>query len=168
MDDGRYITRHGVGWREPKAGRGDGGTSMITLDLIRVGSSKRGTFGVMRHGQVPFVLTLERPWEDNKQDVSCIPAGRYRCRRIRSPRFGTTYEICDVPGRTHVLFHAGNTLENTQGCILVGEEFSGTWEAPMLVSSQRGFGELVKYLDGMGEFDLVIHEPVLVEPTASI
>lgn len=141
---------------------------MITLDLIRVGSSKRGTFGVIRHGQVPFVLTLERPWEDNKQDVSCIPAGRYRCRRIRSPRFGTTYEICDVPGRTHVLFHAGNTLEDTQGCILVGEEFSGTWEAPMLVSSQRGFGELVKYLDGMAEFDLAIHEPVLTEPTVSV
>ncbi len=141
---------------------------MITLDLIRVGTSARGTFGVIRHGQVPFVLTLERPWEDNKQDVSCIPAGRYRCRRIRSPRFGNTFEICDVPGRTHVLFHAGNTLEDTHGCILVGEEFSGTWDAPMLVSSQRGFGELIKYLDGLPEFDIVIHEPQLNESIVGV
>ena len=141
---------------------------MITLDLIRVGSSARGTFGVLRHGQVPFVLTLERPWNDNQQDISCIPAGRYRCRAIRSPKFGNTYEVCDVPGRAHVLFHQGNTIEDTHGCILVGEEFSGTWESPMLVSSQRGFGELVKYLDGVREFDLVIHEPTFIEPMVSV
>lgn len=141
---------------------------MITLDLIRVGTSARGTFGVIRHGQVPFVLTLERPWEDNKQEVSCIPAGRYRCRRIRSPRFGNTFEVCEVPGRMHVLFHAGNTLEDTHGCILVGEEFSGTWDAPMLVSSQRGFGELIKYLDGLPEFDIVIHEPQLNESIVGV
>lgn len=141
---------------------------MIVLDLIRVGSSNRGTFGVLRHGQVPFVLTLERPWQDNEQRVSCIPAGRYRCRRIRSPKFGTTYEICEVPNRTHVLFHAGNTIEDTQGCILVGEEFSGTWDKPMLVSSQRGFAELMTYLDGASEFDVVIHDFSLLSPTVQV
>lgn len=140
----------------------------ITLDLIRVGSSNRGTFGVLRHGQVPFVLTLERPWLDNKQDVSCIPAGRYRCRKIRSPKFGNTYEICDVPGRTHVLFHAGNTISDTEGCVLVGEEFSGTWDKPMLVSSQRGFGELMKFLDGAPEFDIVILEFKSVDSVVQI
>jgi hypothetical protein len=117
---------------------------------------------------VPFVLTLERPWADNQQNVSCIPAGRYRCRKLRSPKFGSTYEICDVPGRTHVLFHAGNTIEDTAGCILVGEEFSGTWDAPMLVSSQRGFGELIKYLDGLPEFDVVIHEPEIADRPVSV
>lgn len=141
---------------------------MIVLDLIRVGSSNRGTFGVLRHGQVPFVLTLERPWADNAQNISCIPAGRYRCRRIRSPKFGNTYEICDVPGRTNVLFHSGNTIEDTQGCILVGEEFSGTWDKPMLVSSQRGFGELMKYLHGMSEFDVVIHELTLLGSSVQV
>lgn len=140
---------------------------MLIIDLVRVGSSHRGTFGVMRHGDVPFVLTLERPWKNNERNVSCIPPDRYRCRRIRSPRFGDTYEICDVPGRTNVLFHAGNTVEDTQGCILVGEEFSGTWDKPMLVSSQRGFAELMKYLDKVPEFELVIHEApsVRVETT---
>jgi hypothetical protein len=141
---------------------------MIVLDLIRVGSSHHGTFGVLRHEQVPFVLTLERPWEDNEQNISCIPPGRYRCRRIRSPKFGNTYEICDVPGRTHVLFHAGNTIEDTQGCILVGEEFSGTWDKPMLVSSQRGFGELMACLDDMPEFDLVIHEFTLLGSAVTV
>lgn len=138
----------------------------MILDLLRVGQSNRGTFGVIRHGAVPFVLTLERPWVDNAQDISCIPAGRYRCRKIRSPRFGNTYEICDVPNRSNVLFHAGNTMDDTHGCILVGEEFSGTWDRPMLVSSRRGFMELLGYLDGIAEFDLVIHDPPLLTEQA--
>lgn len=141
---------------------------MLVLELIRVGQSDRGTFGVIRHGHVPFVLTLERPWKNNEQNISCIPAGRYRCRKIRSPRFGNTYEITDVPGRTHVLFHAGNTIEDTQGCILVGEEFSGTFDKPMLVSSKRGFLELMKYLDAAPEFDLIIYEPELAEPQVTV
>ena len=132
---------------------------MIVLDLLRVGSSVRGTFGVLRHGQVPFVLTLERPWLDNAPGISCIPAGRYRCRRVRSPKFGITFEICEVPGRTHILFHGGYALDDTERCILVGEEFSGTWDAPFLASSRRGFLELLSYLEGMPEFDLAILDP---------
>ena len=132
---------------------------MIILDLLRVGQSRRGTFGVLRHGQVPFVLTCERPWENNQAGLSCIPAGRYRCRRVRSPKFGLTFEVCDVPGRSHILFHSGNTIEDTEGCILVGEEFSGTWDAPMIVSSRRGFLELLSYLEGIPEFDLNILDP---------
>lgn len=130
----------------------------MILELIRVGQSSRGTFGVIRRGQVPFVLTLERPWVNNEQSLSCIPAGRYRCRRIRSPKFGDTFEIMNVPNRTHVLFHWGNLLEDTEGCILVGEEFSGTYDKPMIVASKRGFLELMQITDGEQEFDLNIVE----------
>lgn len=140
----------------------------MILDLIRVGQSPRGTFGVLRFGAVPFVLTLERPWQDNEPNVSCIPPGRYRCGRVRSPKFGETFEVQNVPHRTHVLFHRGNTTEDTQGCILVGEEFSGTFEKPMIVSSQRGFLELMTLMDGITTFELqvtdappVTHVPVL-------
>lgn len=129
----------------------------MILDLLRVGQSSRGTFGVIRFGAVPFVLTLERPWQDNQQNVSCIPSGRYRCERVRSPKFGWTFEVKNVPNRTHVLFHSGNTLEDTHGCILVGEEFSGTWDKPMLASSQRGFVELLNLLDGVNAFELNVH-----------
>lgn len=131
----------------------------MRLDLLRVGQSNRGTFGVIRHDQVPFVLTLERPWEGNETDVSCIPAGRYKCRRVRSMRFGNTYEVCDVPGRTNVLFHKGNFIYETKGCILIGEEFSGTWDRPFVASSERGFLEFTKLLADIPEFDLVIHDP---------
>lgn len=132
----------------------------MRLDLIRVGQSDKGTFGVLRLGQVPFALTLEEPWRDNQTNISSIPAGSYLCLRTRSPKFGNTYEVMNVPGRSHILFHKGNTLDDTQGCILVGEEFSGTFDKPMLVSSQRGFSEFLALLDGQTEFELVIrHAP---------
>jgi hypothetical protein len=132
----------------------------MVLDLVRVGQSVLGTFGVLRHGMVPFVLTLERPWQDNAPEISCIPAGRYVCHRVKSPKFGITFEVMQVPGRSNILLHSGNTLEDTHGCILIGEEFGGTWAAPDLRSSQRGLQELFRYLDGIPAFDLnVIDAP---------
>lgn len=128
------------------------------LTLLRVGSSERGTFGVLRYGQVPFALTLERPWLNNEEQKSCIPTGAYICQRVRSPHFGDTFEVTNVPGRSHILFHKGNVIEDTEGCILVAEEFSGTFEQPMLVSSQRGFSELLALLDGQLSFALDIQE----------
>jgi hypothetical protein len=140
------------------------------LELVRLGSSGRGTFGALRHGLVPFVLTLERPWANNEQNVSCIPSGRYICRRVRSPKFGNTFEVTNVPGRTDVLFHSGNTIEDTRGCILIGEEFSGTFDRPMLVSSQRGFSEFLKYLENTTQFDLIIYDapPAVPQPMVEV
>lgn len=130
----------------------------MKLTLIRVGHSERGTFGVLRYGEVPFALTLELPWKNNEVGVSSIPVGVYQCQRVRSPKFGNTFEVVGVPNRSHVLFHKGNTLEDTQGCILVAEEFSGTFEKPMLVSSQRGFSEFMALLDGQSSFELSIKD----------
>ena len=128
----------------------------MELTLIRIGQSERGTFGVLRFGQVPFALTLEEPWRDNAQSLSCIPVGRYSCQLTRSPKFGQTYEVMNVQGRTHILFHKGNTLDDTEGCILVGEEFSGTFDKPMIVSSQRGFSEFMALVSGHTTFELAI------------
>lgn len=141
----------------------------MILDLIRVGSSSRGTFGVLRYGMVPFVLTLEPPWKNNQQKISCIPPGRYTCRRVRSPRFGWTFQIMDVPERTHVLFHRGNFLYETEGCVLVAEEFSGTWDKPFLASSERGFNEFLKLMDGVLEFQLnIVDVPPVEEKSVEV
>ena len=130
----------------------------MTLDLVRVGQSERGTFGVLRLGSVPFAVTVEQPWLENMQDVSCIPAGRYRCARVNSPRFGDTFEVTGVPGRSHVLFHRGNSIHDTRGCILVAEEFGGTFGAPVIASSDKGFREFLYITSSMTFFDLVIHD----------
>ena len=126
----------------------------MILDLIRVGSSEQGTFGVLRIGQVPFALTLERPWRDNETNVSCIPPTEYICRRVHSPKFGETFEVQGVERRSHILFHKGNTIDDTHGCILVGEQFDGT----KLAYSGAGYGEFMAKMAGLDEFTLRITE----------
>ncbi len=131
----------------------------MTLDLIRVGMSEAGTFGVLRIGQVPFALTLEPPWRDNEPNISCIPPTEYVCRRVHSQQFGETFEVQGVERRSHILFHKGNTLANTKGCILVGEEFAvdqhGT---PIITASDKGYKEFMTKLAGLDEFTLRITE----------
>jgi hypothetical protein len=126
----------------------------MDLDLIRIGQSNVGTFGVLRIGQVPFALTLERPWRDNETNVSCIPPTEYLCRRVHSPKFGETFEVQGVERRSHILFHKGNTIEDTHGCILVGEQFDGA----KLAYSGAGYGEFMAKMAGLDEFTLRITE----------
>ena len=51
-----------------------------------------------------------------------IPTGFYRLRVTMSPRFKIYLPILDgVIGRSGIRIHAGNTIDHTEGCILVGE-----------------------------------------------
>ena len=101
---------------------------MYELTLIREKSTDCGTFGVL-HGLAKPLQTLELPWRNNLENLSCIPCGRYVCRLRHSPRFRRKlYEVTGVPGRSRVLFHSGNWAGNiekgkrsdVEGCILLG------------------------------------------------
>lgn len=93
---------------------------VLTLKRITQGDH---TYGVLIWKNEPLGVTLELPWRNNQRNISCIPAGNYICSRYRSPTHGDCYFISDVPNRSHILIHAGNTLKDTQGCILVGRLF---------------------------------------------
>ena len=131
----------------------------MLIDMIRIGQSEAGTFGVLRIGQVPFALTLEQPWRDNETNISCIPPTEYVCRRIHSNKFGETFEVQGVERRSHILFHKGNTLDDTHGCILVGEEFAVNQQGvPIIAASAKGYQEFMAKLTGLDEFTLRIQE----------
>jgi hypothetical protein len=52
---------------------------------------------------------------------TAIPAGEYIVTLEDSPRFGAdTLTIHDVPGFQFIRMHAGNTSDDTEGCILLG------------------------------------------------
>lgn len=64
--------------------------------------------------------TLELPWKQNRQSVSCIPTGIYPCRKILSPSLGECFEIMEVPNRTYVRGHKANFTRQILGCIAFG------------------------------------------------
>nr|WP_321513145.1 DUF5675 family protein [uncultured Pseudodesulfovibrio sp.] len=100
--------------------------------------------------------TLENPWLDNARNISCIPAGEYVCRRVISPKYGETFEITFVPGRTHILFHWGNYPDNTEGCVLLGS--SRAVDVPAVWSSKAAHAEFMETTRDVEEFTLSIYE----------
>jgi len=95
----------------------------MNLSLIRLEETEEGCVGVLKLNDILFCCTLERPWVDNKRSISCIPTGSYIIKPVISPTYGSTWEVKDVPQRSHILLHAGNRIKDTEGCILLGQKF---------------------------------------------
>lgn len=74
--------------------------------------------------QVFDCVTMELPWKNNGKNISCIPVGIYTVVKHTSPKFGSCLKVLDVPGRSEILFHAGNYNKDTHGCILPGKQFA--------------------------------------------
>lgn len=98
-----------------------------TLDIRKVILQRdyedaSGTHGRLfsEYGDFLGVYTLEEPWKENARRVSCIPAGEYRCKDFSGMKFQDVWQVLNVPNRDAILIHAGNTIRDTEGCILVG------------------------------------------------
>lgn len=95
----------------------------MELLLTRTERTPDGTFGELQvlAGGLLALKTCEDDWKDNERSESCIPAGRYVLQRTIYRKHGyETFEVTGVPNRSRILIHAGNTEEDTMGCILVG------------------------------------------------
>ena len=85
------------------------------IRLIRNKPQGKALFGQLYVDGTFFCDTLENT------DYA-IPTGFYRLRVTMSPRFRIYLPLLDgVIGRTGIRIHAGNTIDHTEGCILVGE-----------------------------------------------
>ena len=131
---------------------------MEKVDIIRLEKSREGTFGVLRlNGQV-FCVTLEPPDLGNAQGLSCIPPGQYTCTRVDSPTFGPTFEITGVPGRSHILFHQGNVVRDTHGCVLLGRHFGQLGSDRGVMQSRSALTEFLERCQGEHAFQFEISE----------
>lgn len=95
---------------------------MRILEVIRLEETRQGTIGILKIDKEVFCYTLEPPDNLNERNRSSIPTQQYICEPYTSSKFGKTWMIMDVPFRTYVLFHKGNVLEHTSGCLLLGSE----------------------------------------------
>lgn len=90
------------------------------LELIRLEETEEGTLGVLKINKRVRVFTLEPPDKENEVRISSIPCQQYLVERYHSPHHGHTFRVKNVPGRSGILFHTGNNLDDTEGCILLG------------------------------------------------
>lgn len=90
------------------------------LLLQRFLSNKSGVYGVFISNGEILCHTYELPWLGNITNKSCIPSGDYSVVKSVSPRFGDVFYLKDVPRRTSILIHPGNSALDTRGCILPG------------------------------------------------
>jgi len=129
------------------------------LELIRLEEDARsGTFGVLRIQKELFCVTLEPPDLLNLKERSSIPAQQYDCRRYLSPRFGETFIVMDVPERTDVLFHPGNAVADTQGCILLAQHVGKLKGDRAVLNSGETFKAFMTLMEGHNAIHLTIKE----------
>lgn len=83
---------------------------------------------VIENEQTLFTCcSLELPWKDNANDISCIPAGIYDCQKVGATAH-IPYEhisVLNVPNRAGICIHYGNYAAgkkvDVEGCIIVGK-----------------------------------------------
>ncbi len=115
------------------------------------------------------LFTLEEAWRPDpdgpggqRRDAthveSCIPDGEYQVVPHDSPKFPNTYALvaphlgvyrwpADVPanqpwGRSAILMHAGNTVQDIMGCIAVGLMHGKMGALPAVLFSKAGMDRL--------------------------
>lgn len=128
--------------------------------LLRQAESDEGTFGTLRvyeSGALLFsCFTGELPNRDNRQGLSRIPMGSYKCQPWHSKKYPNHYNVMDVPGREAILIHTGNfcgdrTLgykTNVLGCILVGRALGTIQGQKAVLGSKLAMNDLRGVLGG--------------------
>ena len=103
---------------------------MKHLKLRRMLQSPQTIRGVLEIDGYLFCYTLENA------DLS-VPSGSYGLGWRLSPSKGRyLYEVKDVPFRSGVLIHIGNTHVDTTGCILLGMAIGQMGEVPGILQSR--------------------------------
>ena len=128
------------------------------MKLKRVSIIDQGAFGVLidSHG-IPFAVTLERTYKlpDGTQSIKIIP-GVYLCTHTMYYKGAyATFEI-NVEGHERILFHKGNVETDSEGCVLIGEQFEVLNNVPAILQSGKGFAEFMAKVGDMEEFYLTI------------
>ncbi|WP_321404524.1 DUF5675 family protein [Maridesulfovibrio sp.] len=118
---------------------------MHKMELIRVEQSSEATLGIFKADGKAICWMLEEPWQNNKQNVSCIPEGEYEVDYEYSPSKGRAlWTIKDVPHRDYVRIHSGNTVDDTEGCPLTGTKPGYLQGKRAVLSSREAFNKLME------------------------
>ena len=131
---------------------------MKNIEIIRLEATQFGVFGAVKIDKEVFCVCLEPPDLLNLHNRSCIPAGQYECQLWDSPTHGKTYLVVGVPNRANILFHPGNRVVDTEGCILVAEHWGKLHDDRAILNSGKTFREFMVRLQPDETVHLTISE----------
>lgn len=78
------------------------------------------------------------------QNQTAIPRGRFQIDLRESPHLQETVPwLRDVPGFKWVYIHQGNTDKDTDGCILVGDNWADDWVSNSRATFAKLFNKIV-------------------------
>lgn len=131
---------------------------MIIVTLKRTHHLENATLGQLFVGDINTapIYTLENPEREAHKD-SRIPAGGYRCKPFSGKKYKNVYIVENVPNRSAILLHNGNTEKDTEGCILLGNRVGELNGLPAVLDSKKCFKRF-RELIGNAEFTLVIED----------
>ena len=118
----------------------------MLLEVKRLYKKDTYTIGVLMVDGEKFSDTLEDKVRDLKSEKkvygeTAIPAGKYKVVMSMSSKFKRVMPYLEnVPQFTGIMIHPGNTIKDTLGCILVGENK----KKGQLVNSRKYSDELNK------------------------
>lgn len=98
----------------------------MRIRIIRMIKEEKRTIGALFINDKFICYTLEDAVRKEKiNGKTAIPEGVYEVRFIYSNRFKKIMPyILGIENYSGVLFHAGNTEEDTEGCILLGTNYN--------------------------------------------
>ena len=128
----------------------------MVVELERFAYTPMGTFGRLAVDALSC-FTVERPWEHNEPFESCIPEGEYTLKRSSYHRGGyDTYEAVEVPGRSLIKVHVGNTMLDVLGCIAVGSALGFLNDLWAVKQSKLTFERFMETMDSVPEATLIV------------
>lgn len=108
----------------------------MNIELFRQDITDTSTIGRLSIDGVFECFILENPLALNPAlgpEHIAIPAGTFPLKVRYSERFKRlVLEICDVPGRSDIEIHPGNTSQSTHGCLCPGQQ-----KAPNFVGNSK-------------------------------
>jgi hypothetical protein len=136
--------------------------NLLELKLFRTYHHGTAITGVLLCGDDNYFATLELPWRDNQQNISCIPSGVYDCDKVFNRRttgglqIDQTLLVRSVPDRAGILFHIGNRASDSRGCILLGTQVTQL-PGGFIRDSRKAFTTFSALIDNFNEFKLTIN-----------
>jgi hypothetical protein len=109
----------------------------------------------------PFAVTVEHTYNNGPRGtlVTKVGPGEYQC--VRSHYHKGNYDCWQIVGNgitpeRRILIHKGNLEDDSDGCLLIGEQFGMLHGKPGILQSGAGFAELMSTTQGVDEFPLIV------------